>query len=66
MVWTLYQSITFSSFLFSFSLSGGNPLACAAALATIKILKEEGLGNADKAGKYFLVRFFFQFSTTVF
>ncbi|MBM7096933.1 aspartate aminotransferase family protein [Bacillus sp. H-16] len=32
---------------------GGNPVACAAALASIKILEEEGLSNSATLGKYF-------------
>jgi 4-aminobutyrate aminotransferase len=32
---------------------GGNPVSCAAALASIKILKREGIENAQKMGTYF-------------
>ncbi|GGK34486.1 aspartate aminotransferase family protein [Caldalkalibacillus thermarum] len=32
---------------------GGNPVACAAALATISVLEEEGLANAQQMGRYF-------------
>ena len=32
---------------------GGNPVACAAALATIKVLEEEGLANAQNMSRYF-------------
>ncbi len=35
---------------------GGNPIACAASLATIEVLEEEGLSNAVKQGKYFKER----------
>jgi len=36
------------------STNGGNPLSCAAALATIKVIEEEGLlENARKVGKIF-------------
>jgi len=39
------------------STFGGNPLACSAALMTLKILKEDGLiSNAARVGKYFLGR----------
>jgi adenosylmethionine-8-amino-7-oxononanoate aminotransferase len=38
---------------------GGNPIACAAALATISIIKEEGLANVHQAGKYFMVWMWF-------
>jgi len=31
---------------------GGNPVSCAAALATIQILEDEGLGNAVTMGEY--------------
>lgn len=33
---------------------GGNPVACAAALATIEVLEEEGITNAKKQGSYFI------------
>lgn len=33
---------------------GGNPVACAAALATIEVLEEEGIANAQKQGSYFI------------
>jgi 4-aminobutyrate aminotransferase len=33
---------------------GGNPLACAAALATIELLEQEYLQNAAEAGRYLL------------
>lgn len=32
---------------------GGNPVACAAALASIEILEQEGLANATEMGAYF-------------
>ncbi|MGG4491099.1 aspartate aminotransferase family protein [Metabacillus idriensis] len=32
---------------------GGNPVSCSAALASIKILKREGIENAEKMGNYF-------------
>ncbi|KHF39507.1 aspartate aminotransferase family protein [Halalkalibacter okhensis] len=32
---------------------GGNPIACAASLATIQVLEEDGLENAMKQGEYF-------------
>ncbi|SFE50607.1 aspartate aminotransferase family protein [Alteribacillus iranensis] len=32
---------------------GGNPVSCAAAIATIDVLEEEGLENAVKQGNYF-------------
>lgn len=32
---------------------GGNPVACAAALASIQVLEEEGLSNAVEMGAYF-------------
>jgi len=39
------------------STFGGNPLACSAALMTLKILKEDGLiSNAARVGSYFLSR----------
>ena len=33
---------------------GGNPIACAAALATLHILENGGIANADKQGTYLL------------
>lgn len=33
---------------------GGNPIACAAALATIDVLEEEGIANAREQGAYML------------
>jgi len=39
------------------STNGGNPLSCAAALATIKVIEEEGLlENAKKVGTVFMDR----------
>lgn len=32
---------------------GGNPVACAAALATIEVLEQEGIENAQRMGVYF-------------
>lgn len=32
---------------------GGNPVSCAASLATIKVLEETGLKNCEEMGKYF-------------
>lgn len=39
------------------STNGGNPLSCAAALATVEVIEEEGLlDNAKKTGKLFIDR----------
>jgi 4-aminobutyrate aminotransferase len=38
------------------STFGGNPVACAAALATIRLLEEKYIANANKMGKYILER----------
>ncbi|MCE7793184.1 aspartate aminotransferase family protein [Salipaludibacillus sp. CUR1] len=35
---------------------GGNPVACAASLASIDILESEGLENAERMGRYFVER----------
>jgi 4-aminobutyrate aminotransferase len=37
---------------------GGNPLACAAALATLELIEDEYLDNAAIVGKYFMDRLF--------
>lgn len=37
---------------------GGNPVACAAALATIEVLEEEGIHNAQKMGTYFIEKLY--------
>ena len=38
------------------STFGGNPVACAAALATIRLLEEKYIANAERMGKYILER----------
>jgi 4-aminobutyrate aminotransferase len=39
------------------STFGGNPVSCASALATIKLLKDALVKNADEVGRYLLDRF---------
>ncbi len=38
------------------STFGGNPLACAAALETIRLIKEQYAANAERVGKYLMQR----------
>lgn len=54
-VWDKYIT---SPFLHT-STFGGNPLACAAAIAAIEVIQEEGLAErAEQSGRYFLDKLF--------